>query len=348
MSRHNFAAAFGQVYSQMPTDQVLAVLGKPDDIRPDKDGDNQEQIWEYGVDHHSGFATLGSIMIDTEENRVAYYYGTRGADDLVSRLGEPRLRHLLSVLARADNGDAIERSQFQPRYAIEAINALQPLGKEVGLAVLWEYLHVRIAGWYDNDLGIILVIRGLFEVPPAPGHISAPQPASTDADPLRVVYPGYFRPPALGVVPDPKNPTEFPRFPLLIIDDIPLVDASTCEMGGVPESAEMQLGYLEHSAGWRTHQLVPTNDPFGTLDKLPQDMLNTPLLAEQLLRLVDTVYRPTHRDFSLMEEKQEMAWFAKVPAAVRVMHVHWNPGKSCYVRADGTTLPPSTEPADGD
>jgi hypothetical protein len=103
--RGAFAGAFAQVKEGMHTDELEALLGKPDDIRTQADPDGisisgVDQIWCYGTDQHLGFPTLATVDIDYV-GRVRSFHGTTGAADLVAELGEEKLRRLLRLRARS-------------------------------------------------------------------------------------------------------------------------------------------------------------------------------------------------------------------------------------------------------
>ncbi len=75
-TRAEFAAAMAKITKDMKADEVLKLLGKPDDIRTRFDPGGivtyrTSEIWGYGTSGHLTFATLGSIYMT--EGRVQYY-----------------------------------------------------------------------------------------------------------------------------------------------------------------------------------------------------------------------------------------------------------------------------------
>jgi hypothetical protein len=355
-SRKDFATAFARVTEGMPADQAQAILGKPDDVRTQSDSGgisftHTREIWGYGTDHHLGFATLGSVAID-DDNRVQFLSGTSGADELVAQLGEPELRRLLRLLAQT-GGTTLSGYDFNPRCTIAAVNALHPLGKTAGVAVLNEYFRVSFNSRWGEDEGLILVMRALFEVPPlAAGHPQS-QPASSD-DPFVVVHPGFFRPPMLGAADwYPHDPGKFPLFPLVMVDDIPLLPVGGYTLLGHAESPDEHLRYLEQSATWRNGPLKPSSDPLGACTKLTallasdqqKDEQIRPMIARQLLRLIDTVYREPPKDDDGPDPlSMDMAKFAGVVENVRALNIRWDQKSNCYVLGTGTVLPPLVTP----
>jgi len=321
-TRPEFGRAFQQIQEGMKTLDVLRILGEPDDIRTKNDPrgiswTGVKEIWCYGTHGHLTFPELGHVYIDGD-GAVKYFYGTHGAEDLVKALGEAELTRLLQILSRVP-GEA------NPRTVIEAVNALQPLGKEKGCAVLGEYLRVarNSDAWWatwernDSEVNLFLVARALFEVPEKNGN-------KKDRDYPSVSGNGFLRPPALGA-PDPETPKNlelYPRFPLHILDDVPVCLVSGYSLAGRAEPLESHLSILEKEAAWRTTRLKPPENPFSVLEKLRKlDLWGNgekrwgfERVEVQFCHMVDTVV--PSRVNSLEEtvaafEKSEAVWDAK-------------------------------------
>ncbi len=98
------------------------------------------------------------------------------------------------------------------------------------------------------------MVRALFEVPP-PG---TKLPGKRD-DLTTVLRPGYLRPPALGAPypKAPKDPKAAPRYPLVLLGDVPLVVVQGYALGGHPESLKMHLDALAREGKWRVRPLNP-------------------------------------------------------------------------------------------
>src|SRR5579885_1030313 len=78
-TRRDFAVAMSHVKEGMPEKEVIALLGRPDDVRTQYDPDgipttNTREVWGYGTNGHLTFPTLGSVYIDTH-GRAQYFYG---------------------------------------------------------------------------------------------------------------------------------------------------------------------------------------------------------------------------------------------------------------------------------
>ena len=130
--------------------------------------------------------------------------------------------NLDDLLQRASSSDF---TAYDPTAVIEAVNALIPLGKDGALAALDKF----IAGCdleRDPHQGLFLVLRVLFDAAPHP--------------PLRL---GSSR------LPPPSSPAVIPRFPILMVDDVPLMLVDGYELGGLPEQLSTHLDYYrQHGA----------------------------------------------------------------------------------------------------
>jgi hypothetical protein len=125
----------------------------------------------------------------------------------------------------------LEADEFYPNRVLAAMVALQALGREGAAAALRDYLATR----REPPSGLFAVIRGLFMPPEG----------------------SVLRPPALGA-PVPAQPDAvLPRFPLVMLDDVPLSVVRGYQLGGLPESVGMHLDYLLSTATWRSAPLEP-------------------------------------------------------------------------------------------
>lgn len=151
-----------------------------------------------------------------------------------------------ALFATLDAVGPLTADVFDPKRALAAMQALLALEPEARLAALRRYCEARGAGVPE---GMFAVVRALVEVPP-PTHAAEPWPG--------VLQPGFLRPPALGA-PAPKQPDDLPkvpRWPVVVIADVPLSLVRGYALGGVPEPLWMHLDGLAH-ATWRTEPLKP-------------------------------------------------------------------------------------------
>ncbi|HEV8000340.1 MAG TPA: hypothetical protein VGP63_10700, partial [Planctomycetaceae bacterium] len=120
--RRAFAEAMSKIKEGMTEAEVLALVGKPDDIRASGTwGASQAREWRYGVSQHLAQAMLGEVGIDGSQ-RVHFVSG-QGAPPRDGLFTEPELRNLLQVIYDLGNRD----QRYNPRSMIRAVNALQRL-----------------------------------------------------------------------------------------------------------------------------------------------------------------------------------------------------------------------------
>lgn len=90
----------------------------------------------------------------------------------------------------------------------------------------------------DPQHGLFLVMRVLFEVPAEPGY----------HPPVRI---GGSAPAA------PWDPRSLPLFPIVLVDDIPLMLVSGHALGGEPEPLSAHIAYFRAHGAVRTRALRP-------------------------------------------------------------------------------------------
>jgi len=132
-------------------------------------------------------------------------------------------------------------ADYRPRPIIEAVNSLAPVGRSGALAMIDSYLrHHDAAAPHD---GLALLLRVLFDVPPSGAHA-----------PLR-----------LGgtVPPPPPDPRALPRFPIILVDDVPLLLIRGYALGGDTEPVTVALDQLRRTGSLRAAPLVPHGTPDG-------------------------------------------------------------------------------------
>ena len=135
-----------------------------------------------------------------------------------------------------------------PSALIAAVNALQPLGTERALAVLGEYLRARPpAADGGGRRGSFLVMRTLFD-----GDGDAVHP------PMRVGAPDVVAP----------ADADLPRFPIAIVEDVPLRLVGGYSLAGKAEQPEAHLAYYAKAGKVRARPLTPPTDPLGLFDRL--------------------------------------------------------------------------------
>jgi hypothetical protein len=122
---------------------------------------------------------------------------------------------------------------YDPSHVIAAVNALLPLGKDRALAALDAFVAgVDLAK--EPRQGLFLVLRVLFEA---------------DAHPPMQL--GGSRP------PPPASASAIPRFPIAIIDDVPLMLVESYTLRGLPEPVTAHLDYYRVNGTLRAAPLAP-------------------------------------------------------------------------------------------
>lgn len=317
----------------MPEKEVIAWLGRPDDIRTQYDPDGiptngTREVWGYGTNGHLTFPTLGCIYVDTN-GRAQYVYGDAPPGPQTFREEElRRLLRLIDTLPGYTSG-----WDYNPLPVIQVVNSLLPLGKDKALAVMEEYLRV-CSGWWPGSAegGLFLVLRVLFEVPADPGYMPP-------------MYVGAISPEA------PKDPKRLPHYPLVVVDDIPLSLVASYFLGGEAERVESHLKYFREHGRLRTKPLTPPADPLAVFDRAwasvsfmfpeKQAAWGKLLLMNQFLRLVDSVYRrKTDVDgLKFRTDGDPDPGWRKIAGDLRKLGIRWNVDKARYTLKDGTFLP---------
>lgn len=169
--------------------------------------------------------------------------------------------NLNAILERASSSDFMN---YAPAPVIEAVNALLPQGKDAALHAIETYL-AQADQTADPRHGLFLVMRVLFEVPAEPGY----QP------PMRI---GGSAPAA------PRDPRSLPLFPIVLIDDIPLMLVSGYALGGEPEPLSVHIAYFRAHGAVRAHALRParSSDTLERCKKAYQAAYGAPPSATEL------------------------------------------------------------------
>jgi hypothetical protein len=150
--------------------------------------------------------------------------------------------NLDQILRQAASADW---AHYRPRPVIDAVNALVPLGTAGALAAIETYLAGQNLE-VDPQEGLFLVLRILFEVPANPGY----QP------PMRL---GGTSP------PPPPAPEMLPHFPLVLIDDVPLLMISGYVLGGDVEPVAAHVRHFRATGTVRARPLAPSGSTASTL-----------------------------------------------------------------------------------
>ncbi len=224
----------------------------------------------------------------------------------------------LGLISRCSKWDGYT---FDPLSHIQAVNLLQPLGKEQVLASLRAFWQKAEASnnRLDDSTRMVLLLRLLF-VPKSPNQNF---PTIRTGNP--VVYPSL-----------PEK--EFPLFPLALVEAVPLLISPGFSLGGLPENPLNQIDFCEHNCVIRPAPLSPPDNPLPLAEKLLQnrsvnkDSQDLPaILQAQLLRLVSSVYPVAgENDFGFFSSLQKPAIWQKHVQAFSDLKAHWSSTQNDY------------------
>jgi hypothetical protein len=154
---------------------------------------------------------------------------------------------------------------------------------------------------------------------------------------------------------EPKDPKVMPQFPILLVDDVPLLLVQGYNLGGHPQPVEEHVEYYLKNGRLRRKALVPASRPLAVLDHLPPSVEKfystskwrnpkVDMLPNQLFRLVYSVYRK--KGLAITEDGASYSGYhTKNPtwkearAAVDKLNIRWDSNKSKYTFPDRSTLP---------
>lgn len=306
--------------------EVEKILGRPGAIRTKLDPEGISttrtlEIWKYGCQDSGSFATLGQIYFD-EKRSVQYIYGHRGAPISNKVMGEAKLRPLLQLI---DTLPRCSGEEYSPLPVIRVVNSLHGLGKEKALAVIDEYL--RLASHFHSDAreGLFLVLRVLFELP------------KDGAMPTMFIG-----------QPDPEGPKEkktLPRFPVVLVGDVPLFVVNGYRLAGRAQQVEAHVKHFRKNGKLRGNALQPSLEPW----TLPQKIENwtgdegtfmavQQRVQKQILKFVQTVYRPASTEKKVMKKEDHAAQWAAFVKASSGLQLAWSSKTRNYTFKDGTQL----------
>ena len=235
-SRADFFAKFVQIQEAMTKLQVTQLLREPDDTwtRTDcKVIPNQYvfDVWCYGTSFHLGCPTLGRIEFD-KKGTVRRVVGNSGTPIGPDAMSEIRLQQLMQEL---HDGPRMDGDSFDPHKLLLLANEFQPLGQDTAFLVFQEYMRVCGHDAKGED-AIYLLLRILHEIPPGLGFL----PEAYIGEP----YPAY-----------PDDLRLFPRFPIHVVDDVPLLLVRGYFVAGSPEPVVSHMTQYAGRIEWRKSAL---------------------------------------------------------------------------------------------
>jgi len=147
----------------------------------------------------------------------------------------------------------------------------------------------------------------------------------------------------------PDDPKVFPRFPLVLVDDIPLMLIDSYLLAGEAESPEVHVGYFRKHGKLRALPLVPSITPFKSLDQFAKSPRWIKLtggddefgkgwrstLSHQLLRLLSSVHQTDNQEAMQFFDDRHQQWLrASVKKASR-LKIRWDAKAHRFTFRDG-------------
>jgi len=137
----------------------------------------------------------------------------------------------LDKLLQQASGGAF--ASYDPGPVIAAVNALVAAGHDGALASLDAYVAGHDLA-RDPQQGLFLVLRVAFEASPHPPMLlGGSQPSA------------------------PASPAALPRFPIMLVDDVPVMLVAGYTLRGLPEQVTAHLAYYRAHGTLRTAPLAP-------------------------------------------------------------------------------------------
>lgn len=323
--RRLFADKIAKVQDGDTKQQVEELLGKPQDFQhaPDPVPYPTDEIWCYGSEGHLSLPTLGQVCF--REGHVIWVAGGHDTPPGTSVITEEDLRAGMRFMHPGPEVAGYN----DPLHLIRVVNYLQPQGKEKALAIIGEY--ARISNPAVDTTWVFLLLRTLFDIPNPPGWMPE-------------MYIGAMSP------QPPKDRSRIPRFPLIIMEDIPFSALWGVMLAGEAEPVSIHVEYFRKHGTLRAKRLHPPDDPFLAFKELlASKEWATVREAEketrrvngyeghtllQVLHLVRTAYDPpeARQPFASPEPTD----YDRYHQAFLRASVHWDESLQMYVRADGS------------
>ncbi len=299
-SRAAFQQALAHLKPNLSSAQVEKVLGKADRSFSVSFPNNH---WRTEWDYGT-----------TKENP----FPTLGAvifldDKLVGLSGDKGMPPPKSLISEADLVHHMRMLTIGSRNApgpldfVRWANDLIPLGKQKALAVMKE--SDRVSFWPQEHL--YWLVRVIFTV--KSGYV--------------------FTVPTVGG----KLSNDPPLSPVNFAQDIPFLRLGTVSMAGAPGSFTTYAD--RESKDWtiRPERLIMPNDPFAAFERVASSdghgFVSYEEALEMVLGMVATAYAPSARATG-------KAGFDRCHQQYLTLKAYWDPNQQCYVRGDGSKLPP--------
>ena len=248
MTREEFTRELAKIKMGEAKAVVAERLGKPDKVYERQCDtaamqyfpDAVHEVWGYGITRAGDggdFAALGCVGFG-DSGAVVQLYGSRGSP-YDTGIGESELRTLLGHI---DAIGEIGGRAFNPLFLIRAVNVLRTHDKKHVVAIVSEYDRLWSPMSRTDAWGIALLFQTLLED-----------------------FPSDAPPPSLGVtIPHlpPSSQSILPRYPLLLVDDVPLALCSGYRFISSPSALiRVYAAWFLRAGPVRRHPLRPMDNP---------------------------------------------------------------------------------------
>jgi hypothetical protein len=257
--------------------------------------------------------------------RAGAVFGGFGSPRIPAGMTEPELRRMLELLDRLPG--PWDQEQANPLPVIQAVNALQPLGKERVLAVVREFVRLNV--WAVSPYEVFNVTpHGVYPL-------------------MRLLF-----------TVDPARKDEFlSSHDHLVLGDVPFnLDFPRGGRLGTTLSEEGLRSFGRHGR-LRARPLRPPDRPWELLAQLkghsswprePADQawMRRAFMA-QVLWLLRPIYRgPADEKGILVPRGEELdAWWKRTVTELEKLHIRWDTFLNSYTFRDGSRLPDDPLPA---
>jgi len=177
---------------------------------------------------------------------------------------------LSETLMRINAAPGVNADTFQSDALVRAVNHLHGLGKERALAALEEFIERAdlhyLSGLIPRDPSridtaddncVFLIVRLLFE----------PEGTLTEQSKKALPYPevGLGQPQP---VTSKEEHARWPRFPLTLVDDVPVLIVDDYAIGGIRQKPIVHVRWAREYGKLRAEPLRPSTDPVSAVEQV--------------------------------------------------------------------------------
>lgn len=178
----------------------------------------------------------------------------------------------MPIISLLDQISTMSVENYDPTTIIKTVNALQSLGKEKALLQVSNY--VKQADKNQIHYALFWVLRILFDLPK---QLDFPTVVIGKPD-----------------IPPPDEMRKLPRYPIIIIDDVPLLVVRGYFLSGLPEPVDNHIEFFRSFGHLRKKSLMPTTS-LQAVEKKFKQRLKEAYGAKYVAQALETVHGQLHR-----------------------------------------------------